>query len=183
VLAGGVPGGAGWVITRGWADLDRADPLSPGHRFPVYGVTRLITAAVLRLRLDDAANDRLRTVRLANSTVTVRELPSYSGGVDNPAPGSAYADTVPALASLFGPVLPCSGTRGIAWPGSHVGYAALGQLIADVTGSDYATAAARLVLGPLGMTSSTFPASWPHEDPDAVTGYELGTRRHLPGRP
>jgi Beta-lactamase len=23
------------------------------------------------------------------------------------------------------------------------------------------------------MTSSTFPASWPHEDPDAVTGYEL----------
>ena len=34
-------------------------------------------------------------------------------------------------------------------------------------------AAARLVLGPLGMTSSTFPASWPHEDPDAVTGYEL----------
>jgi CubicO group peptidase (beta-lactamase class C family) len=23
------------------------------------------------------------------------------------------------------------------------------------------------------MTSSTFPASWPHDDPDAVTGYEL----------
>ena len=29
---------------------------------------------------------------------------------------------------------------------------------------------ARLVLGPLGMTSSTFPASWPHDDLDAVTG-------------
>jgi hypothetical protein len=29
----------------------------------------------------------------------------------------------------------------------------------------------RLGPGPLGMTSSTFPASWPHDDPDAVTGY------------
>jgi CubicO group peptidase (beta-lactamase class C family) len=180
VLAGGVPGGAGWVIARGWADLDRAEPLRPGHRFPAYGLTRLITAtAVLRLaaegrvRLDDAANDHLRTVRLADSAVTIRELLSYSGGVDNHAPGGAYADTVPTLASLFGPVLPCSGTRGIARPGGHGGYAALGQLIADVTGSDYAQAAARLVLSPLGMTSSTFPASWPYEDPDAVTGYEL----------
>ncbi len=29
------------------------------------------------------------------------------------------------------------------------------------------------MLGPLGMTGSSFPAGWPHEDPDAVTGYEL----------
>ena len=180
VLAGGAPGGAGWVITRGWADLDPAEPLRPGHRFPVYGVTRLITAtAVLRLaaddriRLDDPANDHLRTVRLADGTVTIRELLSYSGGVDHPRPGSRYADTVPALASLFGPVLPCSGPRGAARPGRHADYAALGQLIADVTGSEYAEAVARLVLGPLGMTGSAFPTTWPHDDPDAVTGYEL----------
>lgn len=29
------------------------------------------------------------------------------------------------------------------------------------------------MLGPLGMTGSSFPAGWPHEDPGAVTGYEL----------
>lgn len=52
-------------------------------------------------------------------------------------------------------------------------YAALWQLIVDVTGSDYGAAVTRLVLGPLGMTGSWFPAGWPHEDPDAVTGYEL----------
>jgi CubicO group peptidase (beta-lactamase class C family) len=74
---------------------------------------------------------------------------------------------------LFGPVLPCSGNRGTASRGRHGDYAALGQLIADVTGSDYAEAVAGLVLGPLGMTGSTFPPSWPHDDPDAVTGYEL----------
>ena len=61
-------------------------------------------------------------------------------GVDTPAPGSGYANTVPTLASLFGPLLPCSGPRGTARPGGHGDYAALGQLIADVTGSDYAPA-------------------------------------------
>ena len=180
VVAGGAPGGAGWAIARGWADLERAEPLRPGHRFPAYGITRLITAtAVLRLiadervGIDDRANDHLHTVRLADDSVTVRELLGHAGGVDVPAPAGRYASTVSSPISLYGPVLPCSGSprrvRGQA-PGD---YTALWQLIADVTGSDYAAAVTRLVLGPLGMTGSSFPASWPHEDPDAVTGYEL----------
>jgi CubicO group peptidase (beta-lactamase class C family) len=180
VLAGGAPGETDWAVARGWADLDQGEPLRPGHRFPAYGITRLITAtAVLRLvaedriRLDDAANDHLRTVRLANDAVTIRELLSYTGGVDNPAPSRGYVDTVPSLTSLYGSVLPGSGPRGTVKVGSHGDYAALGQLIADITGSEYTAAVARLVLGPLGMTSSSFPASWPHDDPDAITGYEL----------
>ena len=185
VLAGGAPGGPGWAIARGWADLDRAEPLRPGHRFPGYGITRLITAtAVLRLiadervGIDDPANDHLRTVRLADDAITVRELLSHAGGVDAPAPANRppanrYAGTVPSLLSLYGPVLPCSGPRGRASGQAPGAYAALWQLIADVTGSDYAAAVTRLVLGPLGMTGSSFPAGWPHEDPAAVTGYEL----------
>jgi CubicO group peptidase (beta-lactamase class C family) len=178
VLAGGAPGGAGWAIARGWADLERAEPLRPGHRFPAYGITRLITAtAVLRLiadermGIDDPANDHLRTVRLADGSVTVRELLSHAGGVDAPAPPRPYAGTVPSLISLYGLVLPC--TRGKVRGQAPGEYAALWQLIADVTGSDYGAAVTRLVLGPLGMTGSSFPAGWPHEDPDAVTGYEL----------
>jgi CubicO group peptidase (beta-lactamase class C family) len=68
-------------------------------------------------------------------------------------------------------VLPC--TRGKVRGQAPGEYAALWQLISDVTGSDYGAAVTRLVLGPLGMTGSSFPAGWPHEDPDAVTGYEL----------
>jgi CubicO group peptidase (beta-lactamase class C family) len=176
--SGTAPDADGWVVARGWADLDRPTPLRPDHRFPVYGITRLVTAtAVLRLvadgrvRLDDAANAHLRTVRLADDAVTVRELLSYTGGVDGP--GIPYVDTVPSLTSLYGPVMACSGPRGTARIATHGGYAALGQLIADVTGTDYADAATRLVLGPLGMTGSRFPVSWPYDDPDAVTGYEL----------
>jgi CubicO group peptidase (beta-lactamase class C family) len=99
-LAGGAPGKAVWTIARGWADLDRSEPLRPGHRFPVCGVTRLITAAAVlrlvvegRVRLDDAANDHLRTVRLADGAVTVRELLSYAGGVDTPPPSAAGTPT------------------------------------------------------------------------------------------
>jgi CubicO group peptidase (beta-lactamase class C family) len=178
VLAGGSPGEAGWAIARGWADLERAEPLRPGQRFPAYGINRLITAtAVLRLiadervGIDDPANDHLRTVRLADDSVTVRELLGHAGGVDVPGPARRYASPVPSLISLYGPVLPC--TRGKVRGQAPGDYAALWQLIADVTGSDYAAAVTRLVLGPLGMTGSSFPASWPHEDPDAVTGYEL----------
>ena len=180
VLAGGAPGGADWAITRGWADLERAEPLRPGHRFPAYGIARLITAtAVLRLiadekvGIDDPANDHLRTVRLADDAITVRELLSHAGGVDAPAPANLYTSTVPRLISLYGPVLPCSGPRGRVRGKAPGDYAALWQLIADVTGSDYTAAVTRLVLSPLGMTGSSFPASWPHEDPGAVTGYEL----------
>ena len=178
VLAGRAPGGADWAIAQGWADLERAEPLRPGYRFPAYGITRLITAtAVLRLiadervGIDDPANDHLRTVQLADDSVTVRELLSHAGGVDAPAPPRPYASTVPSLISLYGPVLPC--TRGKVRGQAPGEYAALWQLIADVTGSDYGAAVTQLVLGPLGMTGSSFPAGWPHEDPDAVTGYEL----------
>jgi len=52
------------------------------------------------VRLDDPANDHLRAVRLADDAITVRQLLSHAGGVDNPA--VLYADSVPDLAALMG---------------------------------------------------------------------------------
>jgi CubicO group peptidase (beta-lactamase class C family) len=57
----------------------------------------------------------------------------------------------------MGPVIPCGGPRGTIWP-SNGGGCVLGQLVADVTGLPYAQAAARLVLDPLGLRDSGFPA-------------------------
>ena len=175
VLAGGEPGREPWVVAAGHADLDRAEPLEPGHRFPVPGVTVLVTAtAVLRLvadgrlGLDAPANDHLRAVRLADDTVTVRELLSHTGGIGNPA--ELYAESVPDLADVMGPVISCDGPRGTLQP-SNGGYGVLGQLIADVTGLPYADAAARLVLGLLGMRDSRFPATAAGIGPGAVTCY------------
>ena len=175
VLAGGEPGRDPWVVAVGHADLDRAEALEPGHRFPVPGVTALVTAtAVLRLvadgrlGLDDPANHHLHTVRLADDAVTVRELLSHTAGVGNPA--ELYADRVPDLADTMGTLIRCDGPRGTLRP-SNGGYGVLGQLIADVTGLPYADAAARLVLGPLGMRDSRFPATAADIGPGAVTCY------------
>ncbi len=179
VQAGGGPDTPAWVAARGWADMDRAEVLGTGHRLPATGVTALVTAtAVLRLvadsrfGLDTCANDHLRTVRLADDTVTVRELLSHTAGADSPSPAGLLADAVPDLVTLTGPVIGCGGPRGVLRP-SNGGYAVLGQLIADVTGAPYADAATRLVLEPLGMHSSSFPSRWADLGPDAVTGYNL----------
>jgi CubicO group peptidase (beta-lactamase class C family) len=177
VLAGGDPGAPPWAVTRGWADLDRAEVLDPGHRFPAPGITALVTAvAVLRLiaegrfGLDTPANERLRGVRLADDAITVRELLSHRAGVDDPAP--LFGDRVRDLVTLTGPVIACSGLRGVFRP-SNGGYAVLGQLIADVTRSPYPHAVTRLVLEPLGMNDSSFPERPADFGPAAVTGYNL----------
>jgi CubicO group peptidase (beta-lactamase class C family) len=165
------------VVAAGHADLARAEALEPGHLFPAPGVSGLVTGtAVLRLvaegrlDLDAPANDRLRAVRLADASVTVRELLSHTGGVDSPA--ELYAGAVPELAELMGPVIGCGTPRGTLWP-SNGGYGVLGQLVADVTGTPYAQAAARLVLGPLGMRDSRFPSDAGDIGPGAVTGYTV----------
>jgi CubicO group peptidase (beta-lactamase class C family) len=174
LLAGGEPH---WVVTAGHANLDRNEPLEPGHRFPVPGLTGLVTTtAVLRLAaegrldLDAPANTRLRTVRLADDTVTVREILTHTGGVDSPT--ELYADAVPALADLMGPVIGCDGPRGTVWP-SNGGGGVLGQLIADITELPYPQAATRLVLDPLGMRDSRFPARAADIPQTAVTGYTV----------
>jgi CubicO group peptidase (beta-lactamase class C family) len=141
----------------------------------VPGVTALVTAtAVLRLvaegriGLDEPAP--LRSMRLADGAVTVRELLSHTGGVSNPA--EPYAVSVPDLATLIGPVVPCGGRRGVPRP-SNGGYAVLGQLIADVTQLPYARAVTQLVLDPLGMRDSRFPDRATDVGPGAVTGYTV----------
>jgi CubicO group peptidase (beta-lactamase class C family) len=178
-LAGWDPGRPAWLIAKGWADLDRAEVLGHRHRFPAIGVAALVTAtAVLRLiahgrlGLDAPANDHLRTVRLADDTITVRELLGYTAGVNSPDPAGLFADRLPDLVTVVGPVIACDGPRGVPELGTG-GYAALGQLIADVTGASYADAVTRLVLEPLGMSGSSFPARSADLGPDAVTCYDL----------
>jgi CubicO group peptidase (beta-lactamase class C family) len=119
--------------------------------------------------LDDPVNGRLRSLRLADDTVTVRELLAHTGGVDSPSP--AWAGAVADVAAVLGPVAGCSGPRG-EFAYSHGGYAVLGQLIADLTGTPFAQAVTRLVLEPLGMAGSWFPVRAP-DSLDAARGYRL----------
>lgn len=173
---GSGPAAEVWTCSRGWADLERNVPLGPGRRFPACEITRLVTStAVLCLvaegaiALGDPVNRHLRSLRLADDAVTVRELLAQTGGVDSPL--SPWADSAADVADVLGPVVSCSGPRGEFVP-SNGGYAVLGQLIADLTGTSFAQAATRLVLEPLDMADSWFPAEAP-VSPDAACGYRL----------
>jgi len=168
---------ATWAHARGWADLERGIPCHPDHRFPARALTKLITStAVLclvaegRVGLDEPVNSKLHSLRLEDDAVTVRELLAHTGGVVNPE--SMWAGSVVEAAEVLGPVVGCPGSRG-EFAYGEVGYAVLGQLLADLTGESYATAATRLVLGPLGMSDSWFPTEAPEPSPDVVVGYRL----------
>ena len=137
-LAGASAAGPAWATATGWASLEPAEPLSPGHLFPAFQVTMTVTAtAVLclaaagRLRLDAPANDYLTAVRLSDDAVTVRDLLTHTAGVTDPAEVSAPA--APPLTSVTGPAFACAGKRG-TFALSHAGYAALGEVIATVSG-------------------------------------------------
>jgi len=167
-----------WSLALGWADLDRPEPLGVGQRFMAGALTQVVTATVVlrlvadgRVELDAPAGRYLRAVRLADPEVTVRELLSHTSGVvDDPVNQNPFGAAVTSLASLAGPVIDCAGPRGTVRH-SNAGYAVLGQLVADVTGPRYEEVAEALVLRPLGLTGSFFPAPWPEQD--AVTGYRL----------
>jgi CubicO group peptidase (beta-lactamase class C family) len=181
VIAGGDPGVPAWAVAKGWADLERSEILDTGHLLPASGLAALVTStAVLclvadgRFALDAPANDLLHTVRLADDTITIRELLSHSSGVDNVPANQAelFSTSVPELVTITGPVLGCGGPRGVIRP-VNSGFAVLGQLIADVTGLPYTAAVTQLVLKPLGMNRSSFPARATDIGPRAVTGYSV----------
>jgi CubicO group peptidase (beta-lactamase class C family) len=121
---------------------------------------------------------------MADDTITVRELLSHTAGVDNPAPDRLYGETAQDLATVMGPVIGCTGPRGVA-EASNGGIVVLGQLVTDVTGQPYADAATRLVLEPLQLSDSSFPARVTDIPDGAVTGYNLtleGMFRPFPPR-
>lgn len=180
-LAGASAGGRTWTSLTGWASLEHAEPLRADHAFPACHVTTAVTAAAVlclaaagQLRLDDPANSYLSAVRLADDAATVRELLAHTAGVTDPV--TLPAAVVPALATVTGPVIACTGKRG-AFSYANAGYAALGEVIAERTGFPYADAVSRLVLRPLGMLSSWFPHAWPAAPQSSgrapVTGYDV----------
>ena len=135
VLAGGDLGIPAWVVAEGLGEpgpargpgpaeaLDPAEVLDPGHLLPALGPCRLVTAtAVLwliadgRFALDTPANDHLRTVRLADDGVTIRELLSHTGGIGSPGAAQLFDHSVPDLVTVAGPVVGCGGPRGVVRP-------------------------------------------------------------------
>lgn len=156
------------------------------------------------LDLDGDVNEKLRAWRIPENDltreekVTLRRLLSHSGGLEDGFTNRSSADAVPdyftpegeapsvSLRELLdaAPGVDVDGpTRVTAVPGSRYRYAnadyvVLELLAGDVTGEPFARFMERVILGPLGLTSSTYEQPLP---PDLRT--RAAVEHDLSGRP
>jgi CubicO group peptidase (beta-lactamase class C family) len=168
-------GRVAWAAGFGVADRATGRPVTAATRFQAASVSKPVTAwGVLRLveqgriGLDDPVVGRLRRWRPPPSpfpagAITVRRLLSHTAGLSVHGYTGQPPDRPPApiersLSGATGASFPVEllEVPGRGWQYSGGGYSVLQLLIEELTGRRFADHMAAEVLGPLGMTASSF---------------------------
>jgi CubicO group peptidase (beta-lactamase class C family) len=165
------------VMGHGVADIAAGRPVDEQTLFRVGSLTKVITAvAVMQLcerglvDLDAPAGDYLRAFRLVPARAgigqpTVGHLLTHTAGVGywrrradlllRPGVGAGVsARSVVPLAEYYAGGLPVDVRPGTRWAYSNHGFAALGQLVADVSGEPLDRYLREHVFSPLGMVDT-----------------------------
>ena len=165
--------------SAGCADLDQQTPATPQTIYMIGSVTKTFTATMLMqlrdagyLNLDDpvsAYEPQVQYPSPAGTLVspTFRQLASHASGLPrtlNPEPGS--------VADLFSAV---QNTTALSDPGtaylySNLGFAVLGNALAQMAGMPYEQYISTYILQPLGMNDSMFVPDTAHAA-QLATGY------------
>ncbi len=163
------------VAAFGWADREAKRPARVDTRYPLASVTKPIAAtAVMRL----VAQDKLaleaplsRYLDVGNDAehplgaVTIAQLLSHTGGLGTYA-RIDYGDDTPSRPLIdelrrFGQ--PVNAPGRIA-EYSNLGYGALGEVLAQVSGQGFDRVVRRQVLDPLGLKETFVEPDWPRRD-------------------
>lgn len=171
-----VPGLAYGVLEDGTATTEafgvtsvlHPQPVDADTLFQVGSITKTLTAtAIVRLEdlgvlhLDERVRAYLPGFQLADrgaaDTLTLRHLLTHTGGFT----GDWYVATGSGEDALAKAVARMSELEQLLPPGRHYsycnpGFLLLGRIVELVTGSPYHAAVRELVLGPAGMSRSTF---------------------------
>jgi CubicO group peptidase (beta-lactamase class C family) len=173
-----------WADAVGLADTDRAERATPEHQYRIASITKTVTAVGLmqlrdegKIDLDDTLD---RHVPGAAHTPTLRALLSHLSGIQREVPGDVWETLVmptrdellPRLAESERVLAP-----GAHWHYSNLAYALLGEVLARITGGPAEQYLDERVLGPLGMSRTT----WTAVDPSA-TGYLVDPYTDVPRR-
>jgi CubicO group peptidase (beta-lactamase class C family) len=192
-------GGLAWFHGHGLADVVAKTPITEDTVFRIASLTKTFTAvAVMQLweqglvDLDAPANDYLRTFRLVPTKAslrpaTVRHLLTHTAGLgywrrlsDLLQPGvgtgvrAARSGALP-LADYYRRGLPVEVEPGAKWAYSNHGFAALGQIVEDVTAERLDRYLRDRIFDPLGMTHTDLMRS-ERVRPYLATGYVLRSR-------
>lgn len=174
------------VKPLGLADIEGARKVGPDTAFRIASMTKNMTAlAVLALRdrgrlaLDVPLSEYLpqfASVPAATSDsppVSLRHLLTHTAGfvTDDPWGDRVLGMTPAELDALIATGRLFARPPGLAFEYSNLGYALLGRVLTNVSGEPYQAFIRRTILGPLGMTRTTFDAL------DAARGdYAFGYR-------
>jgi CubicO group peptidase (beta-lactamase class C family) len=138
------------------------------------GALHLVEAGTLSL--DGNVNDKLESWKVpdnrftATEKVTLRRLLSHSAGLTvHGFPGYDVADRMPTVVQVLDGTPPANTapirvdtTPGAIWRYSGGGFTVMQLMVADVTGQPFPQFLQKTVLGPAGMTSSSFEQPLPN---------------------
>ena len=181
-----VPGAAWGIVidgelahlgVAGSRELAGKAPVTRDSVFRIASMTKSFTAmAILKLRdegklsLDDLAERHvpelkgLRYPTTDSPKLTVRHLMSHVTGFpeDNPWGDQQLAATEAEFTKMLEQGIPFSNAPGVAYEYSNFGFAILGRIVSNASGTPYRQYIAKEILRPLGMTSTTLePGSVP----------------------
>src|SRR5215211_1500978 len=192
-------GGLTWFHGHGLADVGAKTPITEETVFRIGSLTKTFTGVALMqlweqglVDLDAPANDYLRTFRLVPakpnlSPPTVRHLLTHTARVgywrrlsDLLQPGVGSGDRAgpsgaAPLVQYYRRGLPVEVEPGTKWAYSNHGFAALGQMVEDVTGQPLDLYLRDRIFDPLGMEHTDLIRS-ERVQPNLATGYVLRSR-------
>jgi CubicO group peptidase (beta-lactamase class C family) len=161
----------------GFREIGTKSPVTLDTVFRIASMTKSFTAlAILKLRdegtlsLDDPAErfvpelKELKYPTADSPRFTVRQLLSHAQGFpeDNPWGDRQLAIDDEQMSALMRQGIPFSNPPGVAFEYSNYGFAILGRIVGNVSGTSYAEYMDTQILRPLGMTATTLePASVP----------------------
>lgn len=167
------------VKAFGVQDLDQKRPVTPDSLFRIASMTKAFTAlSILKLRedgklsLDDLAEQHVPELRQwtyptkDSPRIRIRDLLTHSAGFVDDNPWGDRQTPMPqeAFTRLLAQGVPFNTAPGTRYEYSNLGYALLGRVIANVSGMPYRGYVERILLGPIGMTSSGYAVrEWPQD--------------------
>jgi len=166
-----------WARGFGVKEAGKSDSVTPATLFQAASISKPVAAtAMLRLvergtlNLDTNVNHYLKSWKVPDNKftttekVTLRRIVSHTAGLTvHGFPGYATTDPIPTVVQVLDGVKPANTApvRVDTTPGAIERYSGGGttimqQLLVDVTGKPFPALMQELVLGPVGMTSSTY---------------------------
>lgn len=189
----------GFGVTR-----DGGAAVTPDTLFQAASISKPVAAmAVLKLAqsgkpdLDADVNEYLKTWKLpgneftAKQKVTLRELLTHTAGVTvHGFPGYASDAAVPTLVQVLNgekpansPAIRVDTLPGKEWRYSGGGFVITQLLVQDVTGRQFPALMRDLVLGPIGMTHSTYDQPLPRDRMSEAAMPYRANGQAVPGGP